>query len=72
MTSDAEHVKLIRGQALATIGAITVEPKPSYDIDGQAVSWGEYLKQLRETVDWCDRQLATQEPFELRTQGYTP
>lgn len=28
------------------IAQITVDPKPSYNIDGQLVSWGEYLDTL--------------------------
>jgi hypothetical protein len=37
-------------QALANIDAkilsITANPKPNYSIDGQTVSWGDFLKQL--------------------------
>lgn len=72
MPTEAEQVAAIRAQALATLASITAEPKPSYAIDGQSVSWGEYLRQLRETVAWCERQLAVAEPFEERSQGYTP
>lgn len=71
MPSDAEQLRSIKSQTLALIQALTVDPKPSYQLDGQAVSWGDYLAQLRGTVEWCDRQLADSEPFEVRSQGGT-
>jgi len=70
--SDIETIATIRSQVLATIAAITADPKPSYTIDGQSVAWNDYLGQLRESVEWCDRQLAREEPFEFRSQGYSP
>lgn len=54
---------------MAIIAQITAEPKPSYSLDGQAVSWAEYLARLRDTVDWCERKLAGQQPFEIRSRG---
>lgn len=30
----------------AAILAASVNPKPTYSIDGQTVQWGEYIKQL--------------------------
>ena len=53
----------------AIIAQVTADPKPSYSLDGQTVSWAEYLGKLRDTVDWCERKLAGQEPFEIRSRG---
>ena len=50
MPSDAEQIAVIKRQTLALIAAITADPKPTYQIDGQKVSWGEYLGQLQATV----------------------
>jgi hypothetical protein len=69
MPTDAEQLAAIRSQTLAVMAEITAAPKPSYRIDGQEVSWTEYLEALRRTIDWCDRQLATSEPFEIRSEG---
>lgn len=69
--TDAENIALIKSQTLARIVEITAAPKPSYSIDGQSVSWNEYLAQLKETVAWCDAQAGTVEPFEVQSQGYT-
>lgn len=71
MASDLEQLWAIRGQTLALIAEITASPKPSYALDGQSISWGDYLAKLRATVDWCERKLAGEEPFEIRSRGIT-
>ena len=53
--------RTIKSQTLALIADLTVNPKPSYNIDGQTVLWTDYLKQLRETVEWCNQQIAASE-----------
>jgi hypothetical protein len=70
--ADADTIRTIKSQILALIAQITAQPKPSYSVDGQQVSWGEYLAQLQATVDWCDGQLAAEEPSEIHSTGYTP
>ncbi len=71
MASDLEHLKAIRSQTLALIAELTAHPKPTYSLDGQLVSWNAYLARLQATVDWCERKLAGEEPFELHSQGVT-
>ena len=71
MPSDLEQLRTIQTQTLAIIAQVTADPKPSYSVDGQKVSWDEYLARLRETVDWCERKLAGHDPFEIRSQGTT-
>ncbi|GHT10202.1 hypothetical protein FACS1894170_01930 [Planctomycetales bacterium] len=51
-------IDVIKTQLLALIAEVTVNPKPTYQIDGQSVHWTEYLKELQKSVDWCNRQLA--------------
>ncbi len=68
--SDKEQLELIKSQTLARIAEITAQPKPTYQIDGQMVAWGDYLNQLHNTVDWCDKQLAAQTPIEIQSQGF--
>jgi hypothetical protein len=69
--SDADQLRRIKSQTLALLAEITAQPKPSYLIDKQKVSWAEYLAQLQQTVAWCEQQLAAAEPVEIRSQGYT-
>lgn len=71
MATDAEQLATIKTQTLAVIVTITADPKPSYAIDGQNVSWGDYLAKLQATVAWCDKQLAASAPFEVHSTGYT-
>ncbi|HUT11853.1 MAG TPA: hypothetical protein VMY42_15235 [Thermoguttaceae bacterium] len=71
MPSDAEQLATIKTQTLARIAEITAQPKPTYHVDGQMIAWGDYLRQLQQTVDWCNEKLAGEEPFEFSSQGYT-
>lgn len=71
MTTDLSSIRTIRSQTLAMIAELTQSPKPTYSVENQSVSWESYLKQLQATVDWCDRQLTAEEPFEIRTTAGT-
>ena len=71
MPSDLEQIRTIKSQTLAIIAELTANPKPTYYIDGQTVSWNAYLARLQATVDWCERKLAGEGPFEIRSQGIT-
>jgi hypothetical protein len=69
--TDRDQLQTIRSQALAQLVALRANPKPSYKIDGQNVSWEGYVRSLQETVDWCDQKLIGLEPFEVQTRGVT-
>jgi len=69
--SDVATIETIKSQTLARISEITAQPKPTYQVDGQLVAWGDYLTQLQRTVDWCNEKLAGERPFEVRSQAYT-
>jgi len=71
MPNDLEQLSTIKSQALAVIAEITATPKPSYQIDGQNISWNEYLAQLRSTVGWCDEKMTDEDPFEFQSRGYS-
>jgi hypothetical protein len=71
MPADTQQLAAIKTQTLARMAEITAAPKPSYDIDGQQVAWSEYLRQLQQTVDWCNEKLAGSAPFEFQTQALT-
>ena len=71
MPSDLEQLHTIKSQSLAVIAQITATPKPTYQIDGQTVSWGDYLSKLQATIDWAEAKLAGAEPFEIRSRGTT-
>lgn len=64
-------LQTIRSQTLGIIAEITQTPKPTYTVEGQSVSWENYLKQLQDTVNWCNAGLTAEEPFEIRTTAGT-
>jgi hypothetical protein len=69
---DRQQIETIKSQTLAQLVAIRIDPKPTYSVDGQSVSWESYAESLQRTVDWCDRKLSDYEPFEFQTRGDTP
>jgi hypothetical protein len=69
MSTDLDQLRAIKTQTLAIIADLTAAPKPTYTIDGQQMGWAEYLGQLRQTVEWCDDQIARNEPFETHSRG---
>ena len=70
MSADLQQIVTIKSQTLARMAEITAQPKPTYQLDGQMVSWGSYLAQLQRTIDWCNEKLAGETPVEVRSQGY--
>lgn len=51
---------------------ITANPKPSYDIDGQKVSWNEYQEMLLEAIAKAEaREGLAEGPYVIETGLYT-
>ena len=71
MATDAEQLATIKSQTLQLLVDMTANPKPTYNIDGQEVKWAEYQKTLEAKIEWCNKMLAGEEPYELHHQGYT-
>ena len=69
--SDREQIESIRSQTLAQLADLRANPKPTYSIDGQTVSWTDNVRALQETVDWCDAKLIGLAPFEIQSQATT-
>jgi hypothetical protein len=69
MPSDLEQLQTIRNQTLQQIADLRANPKPTYTIDGQQVSWESYVESLQRTVDWCDGKLNAAQPFEFVSRG---
>jgi len=70
--SDLEQLHTIKSRTLAQLAELRESPKPTYSLDGQQVSWQSYAESLQQTIDWCNEQLAGEEPFEIHSQGFTP
>lgn len=69
--SDREQIERIKSQTLAQLIELRAAPKPTYSIDGQTVSWTDYMRSLLETIDWCDAKLLGLDPFEVQSQAAT-
>lgn len=69
--SEYEQIETIKRQTLAQLVELRANPKPSYNIDGQTVSWTSYLESLERSVEWCNLQLRGLEPGEVVSQAYT-
>lgn len=69
--NDINYIQLIRSQTLTLMSEITSSPKPTYSIDGQSISWNAYLLRLQKIVDWCDKKLVSDQPYEIRSRGRT-
>ena len=59
----------IKSQTLAQLVELRANPKPTYSIDGQTVSWTAYLRSLEDTVAWCNAQLHGLDPAEVETRA---
>jgi len=71
MADETQQILAIRSQSLTQLEQLRASPKPSYSIEGQRVSWQEYINALQRTVDWCDKKMTGYQPFEFRSQGTT-
>lgn len=71
MPTSLQQIQTIRSQTLSLLADLTTSPKPNYNVEGRSVSWGDYMKQLRETIAWCDEQESAYDISEVLTQGYT-
>ena len=70
--SNQQQLEAIKANTLAQMAAVSAERKPTYSENGQSFAWTEYLEHLQRRVDWCNQQLAGEDPIEISTQGYTP
>ncbi|MDD3468813.1 MAG: hypothetical protein PHE53_02395 [Thermoguttaceae bacterium] len=68
---DVLQIRQIRLQAMNNMEEITLSPKPSYTLEGQSVSWTDYLGQLQKIIDWCDTKLSQSQPYEIHSYGST-
>lgn len=55
---DAATVAAIREAAATRLSELLASPKPSYSIDGQSVSWGDYHERLTKQIEWATKELS--------------
>lgn len=68
MATYQENLETARDNLAAALVEATANPKPNYTVDGQSVSWGDYLDSLQKSLDGINAKIAAGEPFEFTTQ----
>lgn len=63
----ATELRIALESLVTAYKAACAAPKPSYSIDGQSVSWGEYLKMLQDGIKATSELLGTFNPIEERS-----
>ena len=71
MPTDAAQLATIKSQILALLVDLTENPKPTYDIDGQEVEWGDYQRMLFAQLKDVNAQIAAEAPTEIHSQGWS-
>lgn len=70
LNSDEENsnnLQFAKQQIIDRIIEVTASPNPNYDIDGQKVSWADYLKTLRESLKALNELIASEDPFQVES-----
>lgn len=63
----AANIKIALQQTMNSILIATASPKPSYTIEGQTVSYGDFIKMLIDSLTQLTTLLLSYEPFELHS-----
>jgi len=71
MSVDIQQIEAIRTQTAAQIEDLLAISGPTITVNGTEVPWAPLLRDLRSTLDWCDRKLAEYQPFEVQSQAET-
>lgn len=71
-----DDLKTARDNMAARLKDVTAAPKPSYDVDGQKVSWTEYIRLLAEGVERLNAVIDDKDdtdggPYSEEIQAYT-
>lgn len=69
MATDLENIKTIKSNTLSKLATLSDPTNTylTYSENGRTFSWTEYQEHLQRRLDWCDAQLAANEPIEVVT-----
>lgn len=71
MATDLQNLQASRSNLITALVAATADPKPNYSINGQSVSWADYLKMLRSEISAMEQLIAAEDgPYEVVAQGH--
>jgi hypothetical protein len=64
------NLQAAKANVAAILAQITADPKPSYSIDGQSVSWESYFSMLTGKLEALNKLIQVEGgPFEQKTQA---
>lgn len=70
MATRLENLIAARDGFTAQLADIAAGPKkPSYNIDGQSVSWTQYYQFLMKSIDDLDAKINAADPYEFVSEG---
>jgi len=69
MPSNLENLQSAKASAIAKLAEIIANQKPSYQIDGQAVSWTDYYRMLTDQIEAINKLLIQEDPYFLLSQA---
>jgi hypothetical protein len=65
-----DNLTAVKTNVSAILAQITSDPKPSYSIDGQSVSWESYFSMLTDKLERLNQLIQVEGgPFEQQTQA---
>lgn len=66
----AENLETARDNIAAIIAEITADPKPTYSLEGQSVSWESYLSMLLDKQEVLNKAIQQAgSPFQVTHRG---
>lgn len=72
MATRADNLQTALDNIAARLADVTANPKPSYSVDGESVSWTEYFNALTQQQLALEQALQRANgPFEVRSRGIT-
>ncbi len=60
-----DGLRTILNQLTSLYAQITLQPKPTYNVEGNHYRWNEYLEMLGKQIEQITKLLARAEPFEI-------
>ena len=70
MSTVAENLKTAKANYAKQLADLSLNPKPSYIIDGQNVAWKLHQDMLLAAIASIDRLLQAEEPYQLHSEGF--
>jgi hypothetical protein len=64
-----DGLKTVLNQLTSLYAQITLQPKPTYNVEGNHYRWTEYVEMLGRQIEQLTKLIARAEPFEIVSRG---